>query len=152
MMKQALYKKVGRKYVPVSIMDTEFSSFPEGAHLVVSVPKNFTMYRYNIDPAAAPLIAAGLYARPAIEDALHRASEKRPARTPITPEQLSAWRRLADAFGDELATLHGPCIQDIAQAGVDELQHQSEELLKNPAVRKAYDQFLLVAKLAMESK
>jgi hypothetical protein len=152
MMKQALYKKVGRRYVPVSIMDTEFSSFPEGAHLVVSVPKNFTMYRYNIDPAVAPLVAAGLYARPAIEDALHRASEKRPARTPITPEQLSAWRRLADAFGDELATLHGPCIQDIAQAGVDELQHQSEELLKNPAVRKAYDQFLLVAKLAMESK
>jgi len=150
--KQVLYKKVGRRYVPVSVSDTEFSSFPDGAHLIVSVPKNYIMYHYNIDPAVAPLIVAGLYARPAIEDAVHRASEKRPARTPITPEQLSAWQRLADAFGDELATLHGPCIQDIAQAGVDELQHQAEDLLKNLAVRKAYDQFLLVAKLAMESK
>jgi hypothetical protein len=149
--KQVLYKKVGRRYVPVSVSDTEFSSFPDGAHLVVSVPKNYTMYHYNIDPAVAPLVAAGLYVRPAIEDAVHRASERRPARTPITPEQQAAWQQLAEAFGDELATLHGPCIQDIAQAGVDELQRQAEDLLKNPAVRAAYDQFLLVAKLAQQN-
>lgn len=151
-MKKIYYEKVGRRYVPVSIMDTEFSSFPNGAHLVVSVPKNCTMYRYNIDPAVAPLIAAGCYARPAIEEALYKASEKWPTRKPITPEQLAAWQKLAEAFGDDLATLQRPSIHDIAEAGVDELQKQAENLLKNPSVRKAYEQFLLVSKLAMDSK
>jgi hypothetical protein len=146
-MKKVYYEKVGRRYVPVSIMDTEFSPFPNGTHLVVSVPKNFTMYRYNIDPAFAPLVAAGLYARPAIEDALHAASEKRPARKPITEAQLAAWQKLAEAFGDELCILQGASVHDIAQAGVDALVQESTELLKNPAVRQAYDQFLLVVKL-----
>jgi len=151
-MNKVYYEKIGRRYVPVSMSDTEFSSFPNGAHLVVSVPKDCTMYRYNIDPAFAPLVAAGCYAQPAIANALIAASEKRPTRTPITPKQLAAWQKLAEAFGDELATLQTTSAHDVAQAGVDELQRQAEELLKNPAVRKAYDQFLLVAKLAMESK
>jgi len=151
-MKKVYYEKVGRRYVPVSIEDATVNSFREGSHLVVSVPKNYTMYRYNVDPAFAPLIAAGCYARPAIEDALHKASEKRPTRKPITPEQLAAWQKLAEAFGDDLATLQCPSIHDIAQAGVDELQRQAEDLLKNPTVRRAYEHFLVVAKLAMESK
>jgi len=151
-MKKVYYEKVGRRYVPVSIEDATVNSFRKGSHLVVSVPKNYTMYRYNVDPAFAPLIAAGCYARPAIEDALHKASEKRPTRKPITPEQLAAWQKLAEAFGDDLATLQCPSIHDIAQAGVDELQRQAEDLLKNPTVRRAYEHFLVVAKLAMESK
>jgi len=151
-MKKVYYEKVGRKYVPVSMSDMEFSTFPDGAHLVVSVPKNFTMHRYNIDPAFAPLVAAGLYARPAIEDALHKASERRSTRTPITEEQLAAWQKLAAAFGDELCTLQSASIHDIAQAGVDELQQQAKRLLTNPAVRAAYDQFMLIVKLTQENK
>ena len=146
-MKKVYYEKVGHKYVPVSMADTDFTAFPKGSHLVVCAPKNYTMHRYNVDPAFAPMIAAGLYVRPAIEDALHTASEKRPARKPITEEQLTAWQKLAEAFGDELCTLQGASVHDIAQAGVDALVQEANKLLKNPAVRQAYDQFLLVVKL-----
>jgi len=152
MMKKVYYEKVGRKYVPVSVEDATVNSFQEGSHLVVSVPKNYTMYRYNIDPAFAPLVAAGCYARPAIESALVKASEMRPARALITEEQKEAWQKLSEVFGDELATLHGSSIAEIAQAGIDEMQTQAKKLLENPAVNRAYEQFLLVSKLAMESK
>jgi hypothetical protein len=151
-MNKVYYEKVGHRYVPVSVADTDFSAFRKGSHLVVCAPENYTMYRYNIDPAFAPLIAAGLYVRPAIEDALHKASEKRPARKPITEKQLVAWQKLAEAFGDELCTLQSASIHDIAQAGVDAMIQESKELLKNPAVQKAYEHFLLVAKLATDSK
>jgi hypothetical protein len=150
-MSKVYYEKVGRKYVPVSMADTDFTAFRKGSHLVVCAPENYTMYRYNIDPAFAPLIAAGLYVRPAIEDALHKASEKRPACKPITEKQLAAWQKLAEALGDELCTLQSASIHDIAQAGVDAMVQESKELLRNPAVRKAYEHFLVVAKLVGEN-
>jgi hypothetical protein len=151
-MKKVYYEKVGRRYKPVLEYDAVLlDALPAGSHLITVYPGGSSR-RYCIDPAFAPLIAAGCYARPAIEDALHKASEKRPTRKPITPEQMLAWQKLAEAFGDDLATLQCPSIHDIAQAGVDELQRQAEVLLKNPTVRKAYEHFLVVAKLAMESK
>jgi hypothetical protein len=151
-MKKTFYEKVGRRYKPVVEYDAVLlDALPAGSHLITVHPGGSSR-RYRIDPAFAPLIAAGVYARPAIENALHKASEGRPERKLITPEQLAAWQKLAEAFGDELATIRYPSIHDIAQAGVDEMQRQAEDLLKNTAVRKAYDQFLLVAKLAIESK
>jgi len=151
-MKKVYYEKVGRRYIPVAEYDSEFSdSLPNGHHLISVYPAGASR-RFNIDLAFAPLIAAGIYARAAIEDALYKASERRPTREPITPEQLAAWQQLAEAFGDDLATLQSSSTHDIAQAGVEELQRQAGDLLKNPAVLSAYEQFMLVAKLAMESK
>ena len=149
-MNKVYYEKIGRRYVPVREYNTDLmDSFPEGCHLVIC-RFQATSRRYQIDPAFAPLIAAGLYARTAIESALAKASEMRPARTPITEEQQAAWKQLAAAFDDELCTLQGASVHDIAQAGVDAMVQESKELLKNPAVRKAYEHFLVVAKLVGE--
>jgi hypothetical protein len=150
-MKKIFYEKVGRKYVPVSEYDDYLlDSFPEGSHIVMCYPGGSSR-RYRIDPALAPMIAAGRYAEDAICKAINKASELKPANTPITAKQKAAWEALAEAFGEELATLHGPSIRDIAEAGVQAMQEEAEKMLANPAVRKAYENFQLMCQLVKEN-
>jgi len=151
-MKKIYYEKVGNRYKPVAEYDNDFlDSFTKGTHLVMSYPGG-TSRRFNIDPAYAPMIAAGRVAEDAISKEISKASEMRPQRTPITPGQKKAWEKLAKEFGDELATLNGLCIRDCAEAGVKAMQEEANKLLTNPSVKKAYDHFLLVAELTREEK
>jgi len=146
-MKQLFYKKVGRRYVPVYEYDTELmDAFPKGNHLV-SVYPGGSSRRYNVNPAYAPMIAAGRLAEDAVCRAIQKASELRPKQTAITPEQKKAWNALAKAFGDELCTLQGLSIRDCAEAGVNAMQAEAEKLLTNPAVRLAYDHFMMICEL-----
>lgn len=149
-MKKIYYVKEGRRYVPVSEYDSDLvDSFHKGTHLVMVYPGGSSR-RYNVDPALAPMIAAGRYAEDAICKAMNTASELRPARAPITEEQRTAWQNLAKALGDELCTLHGASIRDIAEAGVQAMQQEAQQLMSHPAVRDAYEQFQLVCKLVKE--
>lgn len=151
-MKEIFYKKVGRRYVPVREYDSELmSSFPQGSHLVV-VRNNATSYRYSVEPAFAPMIAAGVYAEDAINSALIKASETRPPRKPITPQQQAAWQQLVDLCGDDFRSLSGACVQDISSAGVDAMVTAAVGLMNNDAVRRAYEHFVLVAKLTQETE
>jgi hypothetical protein len=93
------------------------------------------------------MIAAGRVAEDAICKAVNKASEMRPARTPITPAQQRAWRKLAKELGDELCTLTGSSTRDIAEAAVQAMQAEADKLMKNASVRAAYDQFQLVCAL-----
>ena len=150
-MKKIYYEKVGRKYVPVAEYDNEFlDSFPKGNHLVMSYPGG-TSRRFNIDPNYAAMIAAGRVAEDAICDALRKSSEMKPQRTPITPGQKKAWENLAKEFGDELCPLTYGSTRDHAEAGVRAMQAEAEQLLANPAVRLAYEQFLLVCELTKKN-
>jgi hypothetical protein len=144
------YEKVGRKYVPVAEYNEEWmDSFTKGSHLVMVYPGGSSR-RYNIDPAYAPMIAAGRVAEDAISQAIHKASEMRPKETPITEGQQQAWRKLAEEFGDDLATLHVNSCRDIAEAGLKAMQVEADKLLTNPAVKKAYEHFMLVCELTKE--
>jgi len=148
--KKIFYEKVGRRYVPVSEYDNELlDSFPKGNHLVMCYPGG-TSRRFNIDPNYAAMIAAGRVAEDAMCKAMNKASELRPAKTPITPEQQAAWKKLAEAFGDELATLQGSSINDIAQAGINAMMEEADKLMQNPNVREAFDHFIVVCKLTKE--
>ena len=149
-MKKIFYEKKGRRYVPVAEYDNEFlDSFPKGNHLVMSYPGG-TSRRFNIDPNYAAMIAAGRVAEDAICDALRKASEMKPQRTPITEGQRKAWKKLAKEFGDDLATLSLGCARDIADAGIKAQMAEAEKLLTNPSVRKAYERFMLIAELTKE--
>ena len=151
-MKKIYYEKVGRRYVPVTEYDsTLLDSFPKGDHLVSVYPGGRSRH-YNIDPAYAPMIAAGRVAEDAICKAISTASELRPQQTPITPGQKKAWEKLAKEFGDDLATLTGLCIRDCAEAGIKAMQAEAVKLMKHESVRKAYDHFLLTAELCKEHK
>ena len=149
-MKKIYYEKIGRKYVPVAEYDRDLTdSFPKGSTLVICYPGGQSR-RYNIDPDYAALIAAGRVAEDAMIQAMHKRSELRPAKTPITEGQRKAWKKLAKEFGTELCTLNGANSWDIAQAGLKALVDEAAKLLTNPAVKKAYDHFLLVAELTKD--
>ena len=145
------YVKKGRRYVPHSTYSNEFcDSFPKGTHLVDVYPGG-TSRRFNINPAYAPMIAAGRVAENAMSNAISKASELRPRQTPLTEGQRRAWKKLAEEFGDELATLNINSSRDIAEAGLKALQEEADKLMQNETVRKAYDHFIFLCELTKES-
>jgi hypothetical protein len=147
MTKKIYYEKVGRKYVPVAEYNEQWlDSFTKGTHLVMVYPGG-TSRRYNIDPAYAPMIAAGRVAEDAICRAISKASELRPEQTPITLGQKKAWEKLAKEFGDDLCTLHGLSVHDCAEAGVKAMMVEAEKLMEHEAVRLAYEHFLMVCEI-----
>ena len=152
-MKKIYYEKVGRKYVPVAEYDSDFcDSFRRGNHLVMCYPGG-TSRRFDVDPDYAAMIAAGRVAENAICDALRRASELRCGGVrPLTPGQLRAWKKLSKEFGEESHALTWPAARDTAQEVVKALQTEADVLLSNPAVRKAYDHFMLMCELTKENK
>ena len=147
MTKKIYYEKKGRRYVPVQEYDGDFmDSYSKGTHLLMVYPGGQSR-RYNIDPNYAAMIAAGRVAEDAICRAISKASKMRPQRTPITHGQKKAWEKLAKEFGDDLATLSMGSARDHAEAGVQAMQAEADKLMTNPAVRLAYEQFLLVCEL-----
>jgi hypothetical protein len=150
-MKKVFYEKVGRRYRPVYEYDQVLlDSFPKGNHLVMCYPGGQSR-RFNIEPNHAAMIAAGRVAEDAMCKAIHQASELRPQRTPLTEGQRRAWKKLAREFGDDLATLSIASARDIAEAGLTALQAEADELITHPAVRDAYDRFLLTCELVKKS-
>jgi hypothetical protein len=151
-MKTIFYKKQGRRYIPVSEYDNELlDGFPKGDHLVSVYPGGVSR-RFSIDPALAPMIAAGRYAEEAICTAIGEASKLKPSETPLTPEQQAAWINLSKAFGKEMMTLQGLSIRDCAEAGVKAMQVEADRLMQNEAVRKAYDHFMLMCKMVKDNE
>lgn len=146
------YIKKGRRYVAHSTYSTEFhDSFTKGTHLVDVYPGGSSR-RFNIDPAYAPMIAAGRVAEDAISKKIMEASALRvPARDqPLTPAQSKAWKALARAFGKEQYALEWCSYREAAEAGVKAMQEEADKLMTNPTVRKAYERFLFVAELTRQ--
>jgi len=148
--KKIYYTKVGRRYVPVAEYDSDFlDSFPKGTHIVMSYPGGRST-RYNIDPALAPMIAAGRFAEDKILDAMRQASEGRPKVRPFTEKQIKAWKELQKAMGDEMFYLQYPSNMDIVEAGIKAMQEEANKMLEHPSVRDAYNQFMFVYKLVKD--
>ena len=143
------YIKKGRRYIPHSTYSSEFcDSFPKGTHLVQSYPGG-SMRRFNIDPAYAPMIAAGRVAEEKISEAIMKANELRPQTTPITPAAQKAWMKLKKELGNEAMLTKGSA-REACEAAVKAMQEEADKLLANPSVRKAYERFLLIAELTKE--
>ena len=146
------YIKKGRRYVPHSTYSTEFcDSFPKGTHLVDVYPGGSSR-RFNINPAYAPMIAAGRLAEDAISRKIMDATAMRPKQAPLTPGQRKAWDNLIKEFGEEARCLEWPSAREAAEAAVLTITQEAEKLLTNPAVQKAYDHFLLICELTKEQK
>ena len=151
-MKQVFYKKVGRRYVPVSEYDSELcSALPKGAHLIVSYPGGQSTH-YNINPNYAAMIAAGRVAEEAISKAIHDATEIRKSKRnkELTPKQKAAWDNLVKELGESARQLEWASVRECAEAGVKALHKEADKLMQHEAVRLAYEQFLLVCELTKE--
>lgn len=152
MTKKIYYEKIGRRYVPVSEYDSDYlDSFPKGNHLVMCYPGGKSRV-FNINPDYASLIAASRVAHDAMCKAMHKASELKPSKTPITPKQKKAWEDLAKAFGQDMYTLQGSSTYDIVEAGLKALQEEAKVLQSNEAVKKAMDHLNLIVELTKEQK
>ena len=153
--KTIFYKKEGRRYVPVYEYDqTLMDSFPKGSHLVISYPGGQSR-RFQIDPAYAPMIAAGRVAEDAISTVIMKATEIRrnyKMAKEMTPGQRAAWEKLIDEFGDDARSLEWPSAREASEEAVKAMAVEAEKLLNNPTVRKAYEHFLLVCELTKEIK
>jgi hypothetical protein len=152
-MKKIFYEKVGRRYVPVSEYDNELlDSFPKGDHLVSVYPGGGSR-RFRIDPALAPMIAAGRYAEEAITRKIQEASELRPMNREIDAETQRKWSKFIKTIPEDFRYMftHGSA-RDAAEAGVEAMIVEAEKLLSNPAVRKAYDRFLLICDLTRKAE
>lgn len=150
-MKKVFYVKQGRRYVPVAEYDPEFlDRVPYGTHLTIARPGS-TATRYNIDPAYAALIAAGIVAEDAVSQAIAAAAELRleghKERPPLTAEQQTAWQNLIAVMGERARWLEWPSAREAAQAATQALIEEAEKLLEYESVRQAYDHFLTVAAL-----
>ena len=150
-MKTVFYRKEGRKYIPVSEYDSEFTdSHRYGNYLVTSTPGSLS--RRPIDPAFVLMHAATVYGEDTLADALRKNSAARPERKPLTQEQIDAWNALNAAFAGDAQALEWPAAYDAVRAVGNELVKQAAELLENPAVKNAYDEFMLICKLTKETK
>ena len=151
-MKKVYYEKVGRRYRPVAEYDNDLlDSFSRGNHLVMCYPGGQSR-RFNVEPNHAAMIAAGRLAEDAICEALRKASEMQPQRTPITLGQKRAWEKLAREFGDALCPLQHASARDLAEAGVTAMQKEADKLMSHPAVVDAWEKFMLTCELTKERK
>ena len=138
-------------YVAVQEYDSHLSdALPAGDHLV-SVHPGGVSRRYNIKPELAPMIAASRFAEDAICKAMHDASEMRPAKPPLTPEQKEAWKKLVEVMGESGRCLEYSSIMGIVRAGCDAMISEAGKLLTNPAVENAYLNFQTIAGLTEDT-
>jgi hypothetical protein len=146
-MKKIYYEKQGKKYVPVAEYDSDFlDSFAKGNHLVMCYPGGSSR-RFNIDPAYAPMIAAGRVAEDAVCAAIARANEIRPTRKAMTVAEKAAWENLVAVWGEEARSLVHPSSREIAEAAITAMSQEAVKLMEHPSVREAYEHFLFVAAL-----
>lgn len=155
-METIFYVKKGRRYIPHSTYSQEFcDSFPKGTHLVQVYPGGSSR-RFNIEPAYAPMIAAGRVAEDVISKRIMDATEirrnSRNKETPLTPGQKAAWEKLVEEFGPDAKQLEWPSARECAEEAVKAMMKEADILLSNPAVRKAYEHFMLVCELTKENK
>ena len=152
-MKKLYYIKEGRKYVPVSEYDSDLlDSFHKGTHLVMVYPGGQSR-RYNVDPSYAAMIAAGRVCEDAISRVImeHSALRVPEKQKPLTEDQLAKWKALAESFGEERYALEWCSYREAAEAGVKAMMDEANLLLSNPAVKKAWDNFMLVCELTKEN-
>ena len=153
-MKTVFYRKVGRRYQPVSEYDSDLiDAFTKGTHLVMSYPGGQSR-RYNIDPNYAALIAAGRVAEDAISTAIMEASKLRyqEKQRPLTERQIKAWKNLSKEMGVENYALEWPSYREAAEKAVEAMITEADKLMAHESVRKAYEHFQLMCKLVKEKE
>lgn len=155
MTKEVFYKKVGRRYVAVSEYDSDLTyALPKGTHLLMVYPGGQST-RYDVNPNYAAMIAAGRVCEDVISKAIMDATEIRrnykSRNKPLTPEQKAAWDHLVKVFGDDARQLEWPSARECAERAVEAMTAEAEKLMSVPSVKKAYDQFILVAELTKDN-
>lgn len=147
-----IVSKFGRvKYEPVMEYDNDLSyALPKGSHLITVEPGCKSTI-YNVEPDTVRLLAAAMLVKEKMIKTLLTNADMRPKNSPITPEQQEAWENFRATMSDQLSVLHGPSINDVYQSFIDELIKNTDSCFENPAVKKAWDNFILMYQLSLNS-
>lgn len=100
-----LYKKVGRKYIPVAAKwyeDAGKDQMPVNSfRLTYAYKDGGRRYEYQVTPATAPMVAAMMVAKVAMEEKLRDMGRMHPmgTLTPYTKKQLAAIERFKVEMG-----------------------------------------------------
>lgn len=109
------YKKVGKRYKPVSIYDSGImDAYPQGSHLVV-VDERWESHLYNVEPEFASVLAALRLCRDPLCEVLRRASMYRPSQRAGSKhiEAFNAYKAIVGE--DALVTIEGPSINEMIE-------------------------------------
>jgi hypothetical protein len=147
-MKETYYKKVGKKYIPVSEYDSYIhQSLEEGYHLIYSKPGYRTTQKL-INPDYAKLIGACYVAEQTLTHELMQSLKMRPTQPPLTEEQIQAWDNLEKSFKNTKVLIEYPSVKECVIRTMKIMQEEADKLMTNPTVRKAYENFMLVCELS----
>ena len=106
---ETVYKKVGRKYVPLAVRwyeDARMDQIPVGTfRLLYAYSDGGRRYEYDVTPASAPMVAAMTIARAAMEEAIRDACKMRPS-TPqsYTKKQQTLITKFRADMGEKSVT------------------------------------------------
>jgi hypothetical protein len=150
---RVLYEKIGDEFVPIGISyETERTSiYPKGQATLVVVDDGCTSWRYNVEPAIAPLAAAAILmegdlctifydaCKPRLED------QQPDKKIKYTKKQKAAW----DAMCDEMkfTTVSLPSPRAASERILEKIKARAVELMKDKDVLEQYEQFLTIATL-----
>jgi hypothetical protein len=110
---ERLYRKVGKKFVPVN--DPYAYTGLHNGFWLVHVKEGCTSIRQQIYPEKAPLTAAARLVEDKLVDIIRKASEARPQKNPLTPEEKKDWDKFIAKHGNSFNTLCYPSFQENAE-------------------------------------
>ncbi len=104
---EPMYKKVGRKYVPVAAQwyeEREKDQMKVGTfRLTYAYGDGGQRYEYDVSPATAPMVAAMLVARVAMESAIREASKMRPNTSQVYTKKHQS---LISKFREDMGSMY----------------------------------------------
>lgn len=135
-MYETIYKKNEQgEFEPLGV-GIRIEIFKQGATLVV-VDGNWRSHAYNVRPDHAAVLASLKLFKEQLTTRIVEKSELSPVRKELTPEQFRAWQELKKVLDD--ATLSRPSAAEIADLALEGFEEKTADLLKDPAIRKAYE-------------
>lgn len=135
-MHETFYKKNEQgEFEPLGV-GIRIEIFKQGATLVV-VDGNWRSHTYNVRLDHAAVLASLKLFKEQLTTRIVECSEIFPVRKELTPEQLAAWHELKKVLDD--ATLSRPSAAEIADRALEGFEEKTADLLKDPAIRKAYE-------------
>jgi hypothetical protein len=125
---ETLYKKVGRKYVPVSVywaFDYRDEQKTGTFRLIYAYEDGARTYEYNVTPSTASFEAAAMVARVAMEEKMREMAKMRPQTpTKYTKKQLDAIKKFREEMGGLFPEWWTETSSyEIAQAGIDAVRN-----------------------------
>lgn len=128
MTSETLYKKVGRKYLPVSVNWT-FDYYDQQEtgtfRLIYAYENGARTYEYNVTPATASFEAAAMVARVAMEEKMREMAKMRPqTQSKYTKKQLEVIKKFREEMGGMFPSWWAEnASYEIAQAGIDAVRN-----------------------------